>query len=229
MQIDSLFNNVYHENKNIILNLVKKQSDGKILDCGCGDGAFTLELAQKMETSQIYGIEYIEELAQEAGNKAIIVYKSNLNEKFPIVDSTFDVVHANQIIEHLVETDLFVKEIYRIMKTPGYAIISTPNLASMHNIFSLILGKQPFSAHASNEYILGNTFDPKHGKKHGNRGSIHLRVFTYEALKELSEQYGFKVEKIIGVGYYPFPNWIGRFVSALDKKHSAYLTIKVSK
>lgn len=67
----------------------------------------------------------------------------------------FDLVHANQVIEHLYETDLFIKEIYRILKKGGYAIISTPNLAGLHNIVSLILGKQPFPAHVSNEIVLG--------------------------------------------------------------------------
>jgi len=73
---------------------------------------------------------------------------------------SFDVVFANQVIGHLYETDLFLKEIYRMLKNGGYTIISTPNLAGFHNIFSLIFGKQPFPAHASNEVILGNSFDP---------------------------------------------------------------------
>ena len=111
----------------------------------------------------------------------------------------------------------------------GYAIISTPNLAALHSIISLLLGKQPFTAHASNEIILGNSLNPAHGKKHEHRGSVHLRVFTYESLRDLLKYHGFKVEKMVGVGYYPFPIRIARFLSWLDKRHAAYLTMKVRK
>lgn len=76
---------------------------------------------------------------------------------------------------------------------------------------------------------MGNSFDQKHGMKHGSKGAIHFRIFTYETMKELFGYHGFKVEKIVGVGYHPFPNVIGRFLSRIDKKHAAYLTTKVRK
>jgi SAM-dependent methyltransferase len=139
------------------------------------------------------------------------------------------VVHANQVIEHLVETDLFVKEIYRILKPGGYVVISTPNLASLHNLISLMLGKQPFAAHVSNEVIPGNPFDPRKGTRHLSRELSHLRIFTHESLKDLFEYYGFKVETLIGVGFYPFPHPISSFLARPDKTHSVYITIKVRK
>ena len=50
----------------------------------------------------------------------------------------------------------------------------------------------------------------------------HIRVFAYQGLKEIFENKGFKVEKILGAGYYPLPN----FFAKLDPRHSAFLTIK---
>ena len=229
MNLQSLFDRTYRENMDVILSMLEQNKNGKILDCGCGNGSFTKELAQRVGTGQVYGVEFVEELAQAAEAKGIEVYRANLNEKLPIEDETFDFLCANQIIEHLFETDLFVKEIHRVLKRGGYAIISTPNLASLHSIISLLMGKQPFTAHISNEVILGNSLNPGHGKKHEHRGSIHLRIFTCEALKQLFEYHGFKVEKIVGVGYYPFPIKIARLLSRLDKWHAAYLTMKVRK
>jgi len=45
----------------------------------------------------------------------------------------------------LVETWTFVTELHRILVPHGYLIIDSPNLASWHNVFALVLGIQPFS------------------------------------------------------------------------------------
>ena len=187
MNLQGLFEDTYRENMDVILSMVEPDGNAKILDCGCGNGDFTRELANRIGTSHIYGIEFIKELAHAAENKGIKVYQANLNENLPIEDETFDFVHANQIIEHLYETDLFIREIYRVLKQGGYAIVSTPNLASFHNIVSLVFGKQPFPAHISNEVIVGLLAKSLHGK-HKDKGSIHLRAFTYSGLRELFER-----------------------------------------
>jgi len=225
----SLFHDVDHENRRTILDMVERGDKSKIIDFGCGGGKFTKRIARKVETDNIYGVEFFDEAVQLAQKANITVYRADLNGSLPIEDETFDFVHANQVIEHLSETDVFIKEIYRILKIGGYAIISTPNLASLHNIISLISGKQPFTAHISNEVILGNSLDPKHGMEHRNKGEIHLRIFTYSSLKELFEHHGFKIEVIKGVGYYPFPSIISRYISCIDKKHAVYLTMKIRK
>lgn len=111
----------------------------------------------------------------------------------------------------------------------GVAIISTPNLAAVHNIISLILGFQPPTAFVSDETFVGNPFNPKYGTKRENIHPGHLRIFTYRSLKELFEFHGFKVEKVEGVGYYPFPTLIAKFFSRISPKHSVYLTMKVRK
>lgn len=229
MGLLSLYHQVEQENRRIIRDMVEEDIHAKLLDCGCGRGEFTRELSEKIRTNDVYGIEFVNEVAQLAEENGIKIYRANLNERLPIEDEMFDSVHANQVIEHLYGTDVFIKEMYRILKMGGYAIVSTPNLASFHNIISLIFGKQPFTSHISNEVIMGNSFDPKRGMIHGTEGEIHLRIFAYEALKELFEYHGFEVEKIVGVGYYPFPNAVGRFLSWIDKKHAVYLTMKVRK
>jgi SAM-dependent methyltransferase len=229
MNLLSLYDSVERENRRVILSMVEENRNARILDCGCNDGGFTKLLAEKVGTTDIHGIEFIDESAQLAEGKGIRVYRANLNDRFPLEDETFDFVHANQVIEHLYETDGFIKEIYRVLRKGGYAIISTNNLAGFYNIISLVLGKQPFPAHISNEVILGNSLDPKHGVKHGSKGTVHYRVFAYAALRELLAYHGFKIETYVGVGFYPFPNRIAKFLTWIDKRHAVYLTTKVRK
>ena len=229
MNLLSLYHNVDLLNRETVLDLIEVNERAKILDLGCSDGQFALRIAEKAGTFDIFGIEFLKEAAQRAAGRGIGVCQADLNRTLPLAAESFDVVHANQVIEHLSETDRFIKEIYRILKPGGYAVISTPNLASLHNIFSLILGKQPFTAHVSNEVIVGNSLDPKCGMRHLSRGEVHLRIFTSDSMRDLFSYHGFDVEQLVGVGYYPFPAPLASVLSRLDKTHSVYLTMKARK
>ena len=148
---------------------------------------------------------------------------NDLNEPLPYEDASFDVVHSNQVIEHLVKTDLFVREIRRLLRPSGYAIISTNNLASWHNIFSLVIGLQPMPCHVSDEFVIGNRFDPRRGEEHPEKGFTHLRLFSYSALRELLELHGLEVEKLVTSGYYPLPPRLADVFARIDRRHGAFL------
>jgi ubiquinone/menaquinone biosynthesis C-methylase UbiE len=78
-----------------------------------------LIVASKVGTKNLYGIEIVENLISNAEQKGISVKRADLNSNFPFDDNTFDVVHANQVIEHLFDTDNFLNEVYRILKRGG--------------------------------------------------------------------------------------------------------------
>jgi len=146
-------------NNEKIIKLLEKDSHANLLDLGCDDGKWTLRLAKKINTKKMHGIEVVDSRIEEAEKKGVVVKKADLNGMLPYDDDSFDVVHANQVIEHLHDTDTFVSEIYRILKPGGYALISTENLASWHNVVALALGFQPFStANFSNKGSIGNPF-----------------------------------------------------------------------
>ena len=225
-----MFKNIYKKNtencKQDILDLTKKDESSVILDCGCWNGEFTLQLMAKIRPKEAIGIEIVEKAAKEARKKGITVYQADLNKGLKLRNNSTDVVIANQIIEHLYNTDFFISEIYRVLKPGGYAIISTNNLAAWHNIFSLLFGKQPFPADVSNNYSrVGTFFKPIKATP----SWTHMRIFTASSLKQICGLYGFKIEKVIGTGYYPFFGLIAKFFANLDKKHAAYLTIKIRK
>lgn len=212
--------------KENILKLLEENPQAKLLDCGCDNGEFTVEQAKTIGTCKVYGIEINKKACGEAKRKGIRVYNNDLNIKLPIRSRSIDVIIANQVIEHLYDTDTFVKEIYRILKPKGYVIVSTNNLASWHNIFPLFLGRQPFPSDVCRDPSIGKLF----ALWVGDSGSLsHIRIFTYYGLRELFEYYGFKVEKMVCAGYYPFLGLISKFLSFIDKKHSVYLTVKVKK
>lgn len=229
VNLKSIFAATDLENRRVILSLLSAQPGSSLLDLGCADGVFSLEVAQRLRATKIFGIEFLPEMAAVCQSKGMVISSKDLNEGIEFPSNSFDVVISNQVIEHLVETDLFVKEILRVLKPGGYAIISTNNLASWHNIISLVLGMQPMPCHASNDVKLGNKLDPINGTRHPNRGAIHLRVFAFAALRDLFEYHGFTSVRVTTAGYYPFPPSLSALLCKIDKRHGAYLILKASK
>ena len=221
-----------------ILSLFDEQPEAILLDCGCGDGGFTQRIVEKLKGCKaVYGIEIDPECCKKAENKGMFIYKDDLNSKLSLGDQSADVIFSNQVIEHLYNTDKFISEIYRVLKPQGYAVISTENLSSWHNIFSLLLGWQPFSLSNISIFLpsVGNPLGI-HRKEENSlfSGGVpefmqHARVFAPRGIKEMFEIHGFKCESFLGAGYYPLPGFLARGMAKIDKNHSAFLVLKFRK
>lgn len=227
--LDKLWRDVDQENKKKILGLLEKNQGAQVLDVGCGGGDFSKQVADKIETDKIFGIDIVEKSVVNArGENAINASVADCENPFPFADSSFDIVVSNQVIEHLGNTDNFIKENYRILRPGGVCIISTPNLASLHSIISLMLGYQPTCTSVSDELICGNPFDPRHGTIFRSVSTrLHRRIFTPRALRELLTFHGFYVEKLTGWGLHPLPLIISKYIRCT--RYSLYLTVRARK
>lgn len=199
-----------------------------LLGLGCGLGELTYKVGRKVGADNVIGID-MEDRLQEAYKKRIKLIKCNLNNRIPLQDQSVNIISADQIIEHLSNVDLFVEEIFRVLKPGGYAVIGTENLASLHNLFALILGKQAFSQFISSRYWLGNPFTP-HYKKPVRKGMSHVQVFTIQGLKDICEFYNLKVERVRGIGYFLFlPFWWGKLFEKICPAHASFIAVRVRK
>jgi len=206
------------------ISLLEFNPKAKVVDLGCGNGEFTLRAKEKIGCNEIIGVDADEERLNEAEKKGIIVVNHDLNDTLPFRDNSFDVIICNQVIEHLYYPVKFMREVYRILKPKGYAVISTENLASWDNIFALLLGYTPFSMEFdSGLYKIGNPLS-SHEKRGIKEPFPHVRVFAWKGLIELSKFVGFKIERAIGSGHV-----LGGLGEIVNQKNARFITIKVRK
>jgi len=221
--LERLFRATEDENRRVILSAMQTRPGASLLDLGCGDGSWTMKVAAQVGADRVLGVEFVEEFAEAAERAGVNVVGADLGERLPLDDDSVDVVHSNQVIEHLPRTDTFMREIARVMRPGGYAVVSTNNLSSWHNIVSLVLGWQPMPCHVSDELIVGNPGNFVEGMESYSPGQTHLRVFTGRALAGLAAHHGLRVDAKLAAGYYPLPASLAQVLARVDPLHAAFL------
>jgi len=148
-----------------------------ILDIGCYDGTF-LSLIKNRDNN-FFGLEASDWGVEQSRKKNIEVRQYFFDDinNLPHEDGFFDIVIAGEIIEHIYDTDFFLKEISRILKPKGKLLISTPNVASLGRRLLLLFGINPIVELSPNE----------------PDSSGHIRYFTFKTLAQLLEKHNFKI------------------------------------
>ncbi len=225
--LQNLYSNSVLHNLDNIKSLLPKNRNSKYLDLGCDDGVRTMSWANSIGTKNVFGAEIVPEKVMLSQQKGIFVKEFDLNHKFPFEDSSFDLITSNQVIEHLLDTDLFLSEIFRILAPGGYFIVSTENASSWCNIFASIMGWQIFSLtnFSDRKLGIGNPLALHRDKSINLKSWNHVRILNFRGLKEYLEAWNFKIIEVKGAGYFPLPTSIAKF----DTIHSHFITFKVQK
>ena len=192
------------------------------MDVGCADGSDAVKLRERVGAGSAIGLELADTYVAAARERGVDVRQADLAERWPLEDESVDALHSNQVIEHLADTDHFMEEIRRVLKPGGYAVVSTNNLSSWHNVVSLTLGWQPLPCHVSDSSVVGNPLAMEE-IPYDHRIHRHLRIFTGRALRELAEAHGLVPDEEIGSGYYPLVGRAAQTMARIDRRHSVYL------
>jgi len=107
---------------------IREEISGKVLELGCGEGR---GIEQLLASADNYlGLDKIEEVIEKLQMK--FPDAEFIKSIFPPVNilksECFDFIVSFQVIEHIKDDRMFLKEIYRLLKPGGVAIISTPNI-----------------------------------------------------------------------------------------------------
>lgn len=101
-----------------------------VVDVGCYSGLFVAELARRNPRKTVIGIDYFDDNIRIAH-----LLFPNLRDRFrkmsiyqlDFADESVDCVTLQEVLEHLEGAGQAVKEVNRVLKTGGVAIVSVPN------------------------------------------------------------------------------------------------------
>lgn len=189
-----------HQNYRLtkVLKIIDKKSikARTILDFGCGDGAFAIELGKHTGATSIFGVDISNraiELAREKGisGDAIDIDTSNLN----YADNTFDLVFCGSLIEDVLNPDHMMTEIRRVLAPDGICILTHPNMCAWANRIAINFGYLPFYYRVSTKFVdIGKIFgQPKEAPSTG-----FIRLFNPRSFKQFAQLHNFRVEGIYG-------------------------------
>lgn len=131
--------------------------NGKILDLGCGQGYLSRLLAEKLiEQGNPLVDEHLSAcdlFPTEFKYDKIVCDRCDFNLPFPYASEKFDAVCSVEVIEHLENPFHFARELNRILKKGGVAVITTPNTMNLNSRFKafvtgfpLLYGPLPISS-----------------------------------------------------------------------------------
>jgi 2-polyprenyl-3-methyl-5-hydroxy-6-metoxy-1,4-benzoquinol methylase len=175
--------------------------NGSVLDVGCGNGIISLQLGK--DGFNIKGIDVSEKAIEKA--RATNPFP---NVRFEIADAdtlkaggeTFDAIICSEVLEHLNQPERLLKELFPILKDSGILLVTVPNGMGPREV---LVTKPILSLRKQNNWLWRTVLKIK--SRLGYSGTTiqsqadnldHIQFFTYRDLQKLSQETGFKIERI---------------------------------
>ena len=151
-----------------------------LLDLSCGGGHTSQMLAQY--GSSVVATDY--GIPPPMGDGIRRVGGVDLNARLPFRSGRFDGVNLVEVIEHIENQPQLIREISRVLKVGGVALITTPNVLNVLSRLRFVF----------TGFLRGRVRPAHYTRKPGQAPNIYLINF-YE-LYYLFFHYGFEIEEL---------------------------------
>jgi len=151
--------NIFRNRVKIAIKFASITHESTILDAGCSVGYLLIALRNQNNSCKYYGID----------KKSTYDIPSNIkNCSFQVGDiknmdyndNFFDAVFLLDILEHIEDVETAIKEVHRVLKPNGVAILSGPTETWFYKICRLLwLHKVEFSFHKHTIYDIEHKFE----------------------------------------------------------------------
>lgn len=213
-----------------------------LLDVGCGDGKKTMRWWSAARAKRCVGLEFVSSEIDASRARGIDARKTDLSTTWPVADDECDLVISSQNIEHMHRTLFYAREMFRVLRPGGRALVLTENLSGWANVIALACGWQPFSSAPIDGAILGCPLahladvELERFSELGEAfeagivgAAAHVCVLAYQGLFDVMRTTGFEVLTYRTTGYSPFWGWPSRGLCRLDPRHGHFLVMEARK
>lgn len=182
-----------------MLNAAAPLAGKRVLEFGCGIGTYVREICRY--TPHVFGFDIEIERLQAGRACGVEGLLAATAERLPFVDGAFDVVFSNEVLEHVQDDRAACREIARVLRPGGRAVIFAPNRLypfETHGIYcrgQYHFGNKPFVNWLPD--VIRNVLAP------------HVRAYTARQLRALFD--GTPMRLILHTQVYPgFDNIVAR-------------------
>lgn len=166
----------YYENmRQDVLDLVPRRSYQSILEIGGGEFP-TLRSLGKQFGAELWGADLY--LPKNKDFKFVHGSIESEETQSQIPDNYFDLILANDVLEHLVDTESFMEMLFKKLKVGGSFVCSVPNARQVRLLYNLVV-KGSFPRAES------GLFD-----------KTHLRWFCKKDVIRFAQDAGFRLEDL---------------------------------
>lgn len=99
--------------------------NAKVIDIGCGVGRLSKLIKEKCSV-EVVGLDFSSWACKQLSKDGFETIVSTLPQ-IPIIDNSFDVAIATEVLEHLDKPERTIKEMARVVKSGGIIMCSMPN------------------------------------------------------------------------------------------------------
>ena len=152
-------------------------SASRMIDVGCGSCQMSL-IARDLGW-EVTVVDAVQKNLDQARTFGFDAHQVDLNFPLPFPDDSFDHAMVIEVIEHIVNAELLIEELGRVVKPGGRVLMTTPNNAFYRRRLRALQGKAP------------------------DDEGYHFRFFVKRRLAAVFEKCRFRIEATRSFGFLP--------------------------
>lgn len=172
----------------------------RVLDIGCGSGAFGEQVKRRNQGCQVIGVTISQEEAALATKRLDAVFICDLDDLETHDLGAFDCIVCSHVLEHIYSPHELLIKVRNILSREGKLVVALPNVLFWKQRLEFLRGRF--------RYTDGGLMD-----------RTHLRFYDWKTARELVRQAGFDILTEVADGYLPLPflrKYVGSVASRLD-------------
>ena len=148
--------------------------EAPVLEVGCGDGAFTTDLAEYSNAVTAIDLSAGQIKENTARFPGINFLQHDVSARLPFADGAFEVVWCSEVLEHLFDPGFALQEMQRVLRPGGRLLVTVPYHGGLKNVLIALFK----------------------WNEHFTPSNPHIRFFTGHTLTRLAQKAGFHAVRI---------------------------------